>query len=90
MKKITAADLLYLNFDKVDVPTEESGDENEFTYYTFDIGNDNCLLISNTSDECDNNYTIEFFNHEGEIMIQDLNHLTQLIKIIKLNMKINE
>jgi len=43
-------ELIELNFDKVVVTIEESGDKNDYYYYKYNL-NDNFVLMSNPSDE---------------------------------------
>ena len=84
---ITNNNLLELGFNENIVTPEEAGDENGYKYYCFNV-NDKCLLISNSDDECDNEYTIEFYNHNS-IEIKDFRFLTQLVSIINWNIKRN-
>ncbi|HPC09520.1 MAG TPA: hypothetical protein PLN85_00400 [archaeon] len=86
MKNIRGLDLINLGFEENIVTPEESGCNKEFTFYTFDIG-DNCLFISDASDENDGNYTISFFEFEKNIAITNLNELKELLLIIKRNIR---
>jgi hypothetical protein len=84
MKNIYRIDLINLGFEENLVTVEDSGCDNEYYYYTYVVGDD-CLLISDASDENDGCYTIEFFNLDGQILVQDLEDLRDLIRIIKKN-----
>lgn len=84
MKNIYRIDLINLGFEENLVTVEDSGCDNEYYYYAYIIGDD-CLLISDASDENDGCYTIEFFNLDSQIQIQDLEDLRDLIRIIKKN-----
>jgi hypothetical protein len=87
MKKITAADLLRLGFDRVDVPKEESGDEDYF-YFVLDV---KCkrpypLLITGDEDNKGDSYVVEINELEDAIAISDLDDLEKLVDIIKRNL----
>ncbi len=84
MKNIYRIDLINLGFEESLVTAEDSGCDNEYYYYTFEIGDD-CLLISDASDENDGSYTIEFFNLDSQVQIQDLDDLKDMIRIINKN-----
>jgi len=84
MKNIYRIDLINLGFEENLVTTEDSGCDNEYYYYAYITGDD-CLLISDASDENDGCYTIEFFNLDNQIQIQDLDDLKSLVKIINKN-----
>lgn len=84
MKNIYRIDLINLEFEEKLVTVEDSGCDNEYYYYAYIVGDD-CLLISDASDENDGCYTIEFFNLDSQIQIQDLEDLRDLIRIIKKN-----
>jgi len=85
MKKITAADLLRLDFKQVDVPAEESGDKDYF-YFVFNLESNRgySLLITDDDDENDE-YVVEFTELDDIIMIRDLDDLESLVSIIKRN-----
>ncbi|MDA3779451.1 MAG: hypothetical protein PF487_04390 [Bacteroidales bacterium] len=83
MRDITKEKLILLGFDEEYSTPEESGTENGYYYYTYNI-NDNCLLISDASDENDGNFTIEFFEIET-IKITSKEDLLELINLIKKN-----
>ena len=86
MKKITAADLLRLGFNRVDVPKEESGDEDYF-YFVFDTKGNRpyAILITGDEDNKDDSYSVEINELEDAIVIKDLDDLESLVGIIKRN-----
>jgi hypothetical protein len=84
MKNIYRIDLINLGFDENLVTKEDSGCNNEYYYYSFTIGDD-CLLISDASDENDGCYTVEIFNLNNQIQIRNLDNLNDLIQIINKN-----
>jgi len=84
MKNIYRIDLINLGFDENLVTKEDSGCNNEYYYYSFTIGDD-CLLISDASDENDGCYTVEIFNLNNQIQIRNLDNLKDLIQIINKN-----
>jgi len=88
MKTITEADLLRLGFNRVDVPKEESGDE-DFFYFTFRLYDKYGypLLITGDDDNENDTYTVEINELEDVIVIKDLVDLESLIDIINRNVK---
>jgi len=86
MKKITAADLLRLGFDRVDVPTEESGDKDYF-YFTFNIETKRVypILITGDDDNEKDEYTVEINELDDAVIIKDVDDLESLVDIIKRN-----
>jgi hypothetical protein len=84
MKNITKTKLLELGFDEEFTSAEDSGQEEGYYYYTFNI-DDECLLISDASDESGGLYTIEFFEFNDLIQIQNIEDLTKLVETIKSN-----
>lgn len=88
MKKISAADLLRLGFNRVDVPKEESGDE-EFFYFVFESKGNRpypLLITGNENNEKDE-YTVEINELDDAVIIKDLDDLESLVDIIKRNLK---
>ena len=88
MKKITAADLLRLGFNRVDVPVEESGSEKDFFYFTFRIYDKYGypLLITGNDDNENDVYTVEINELEDVIIIKTLKDLESLVDIIRRNL----
>ena len=79
MKKITGKKLIKLGFKR---KNDESDSRHPYHYYSYDVGND-CLLISNCSDErIEGAYEVEFFEI-SEFKFQDLKHLKKLVKLLK-------
>jgi hypothetical protein len=55
--------------------------QEKYHYYTYEI-NDKCLLISNTNDEKDGGYEVEFYEMSG-ISFKNLKDLKKLLKLLK-------
>lgn len=69
--------------------TDDNDGEQEYHYYTLDIGHDYTplCLITNGSDEAINdNWTVTIFDYES-IVISDINELNKLIELLKNNVK---
>jgi len=84
MKKIKGKNLRKLGFKKeVEAPTLDPEDLG-YHYYVYEI-NDNCILISNASDErVKGAYVVNFFEHET-ICFHSLKKLKALLKLLKSN-----
>lgn len=80
---ITNVDLVKLGFREETVPALDSGLEDVYYYYVYEV-NGRCILMSDASDDCGGNFTIEF-DECNDIKISDLKELKKLIKIIKNN-----
>lgn len=76
--------LVKLGFEKVFVPRENSGDENNFYYYTYDIGN--FCLITNDCNEGEKvkDWVVDIFDYDS-FSIKDYKMCKQLIKILEDN-----
>jgi hypothetical protein len=74
-----------LGFIKEVVTMEESGNDEDFYYYTLDIG-DICI-ISNADYEAAEKGWEAFIFDSNTMLINNPNDLKQLIKIIKSNTK---
>jgi hypothetical protein len=80
---MTEQTFIDLNFERNDVSVEESGHENDFHYYTLDIG-DICL-ITNASDEAEKDgWWCSVFDSET-LKIRGGGDLEDLVKILRLN-----
>ena len=87
MKKITAADLLRLDFKQVDVPKEE-GYEEDFFYFVSKLESKYGYPLLITGDLADNKkdiYAVEINELEDNIIIKDLDDLESLVDIFKRN-----
>lgn len=81
MKTITESHLRSLGFQKDIVPTEDSGYEKDFFYYSMDI--DNLTLITEADDEVvDNQWSVHLME-SGLQKIYDLDDLVRLIHLLK-------
>ena len=89
MKTITEAELLRLGFIRVDVPKEESGDEDYF-YFVFEIKGNRpyAILITGNEDNINDSYTVEINELDDAVVIKDLDDLEALVGIIKRNITI--
>lgn len=85
-KNITKDCLINLGFTEEFSTPEESGEKDGFYYYTYEVAGD-CLLISDSNNENDGNFTIEFYEYTT-IGITDITDLMQLIAIL-LKYKLN-
>ena len=86
MKKITAADLLRLDFERVDVLKEDGFDE-DFFYFTFKLKSKYgySLLITTDDNNKDDSYSVEINELEDVVVIKDLDDLESLVGILKKN-----
>ncbi len=78
---ITKDLLMNLGFIEEFSTPEESGEENGFYYYCYDVGG-NCLLITDSNTENDGNYSVEFFENE-KIKITNYVDLVDLVRLLK-------
>lgn len=87
MKKITAADLLRLDFEQIDVPPEDNDGEKGFSYFVSKLKSKYgySLLITGDDDSEKDSYTVEINELEDAIIIKDLTDLEALVDIIKRN-----
>jgi hypothetical protein len=79
MTKLTEQHLLDLGFERIDVPKEQSGDDNDFYYYDLDING--LGLISSDSDSKDI-LNVSIFNYDG-LNVYDYETLKELIDVLK-------
>ena len=85
MKDITKDKLISLGFKEEFSSPEESGTDDGYYYYIYEI-NEECLLISDASDENDGKFTIEFFDFNGIKVTNNFN-LFELMEVIKKNIE---
>lgn len=78
---ILEQELINLGFKRNDVSAEESG-SNSYYYYTYEF-NEECVLITNSSDENNCNFIVEFFNMENSIQYTNFYDIKLLIDILK-------
>lgn len=86
MKKISEADLLRLGFKRVDVPAEESGDEDYFYFVYETPKNGESLLITADEDPENDSYHVEFSELWEIINIKNLDDLEKLVGVVKRNL----
>ncbi len=81
MNKISESHLRSLGFQKEVVPSEESGYEKDFYYYSVDINH--LTLITEADDEIvDNQWSVSIME-SGLEKIYDLDDLTRLLHLLK-------
>lgn len=78
---MTETELQELNFEKVIVTVEESGNKNEYYYYKYSLG-DNNVLMSTPNDEASNN---KWYVHEYDwgITIKTIEDVELLISLFR-------
>ena len=74
-------ELTEAGFDKVLVTKEESGDQNDYYYYSYEINSD-VILISNASDEINNNQW-KVYEHSWGVAMTDIEDVVLLIDLFK-------
>ena len=81
MNKISESHLRSLGFQKEVVPSEDSGYEKDFYYYSVDINN--VTLFTDADDEIvDNQWSVSIME-SGLEKIYDLDDLTRLLHLLK-------
>lgn len=80
---MTEQTFIDLGFERNDVPTEQSGDNHDFHYYTLDIG-DICI-ITNANDEAEQNGWEAYIFDSLTMRIKGSGDLEDLIRILKNN-----
>lgn len=84
--KLTKEKLLELGFKKEFVSAEESGDK-PFTYFVYEVKDafdkERCVLVTNTDDESQEGFRVEFFNMEELGYYDDIETVSELIEILK-------
>lgn len=84
--KLTKEKLLELGFKEEYVSAEESGDK-PFTYFVYEVKDafdkEKCVLITNSDDEAEDGFRVEFFNMEEIGFYEDFETVKNLIKIIE-------
>lgn len=78
---MTEKELQELDFEKIIVTVEESGDKNEYYYYKYNLGDSN-VLMSTPSDEASNN---NWYVHEYDwgITIKTIEDVELLITLFR-------
>ena len=87
MKKITAADLLRLGFEQIDIPPEENDGEDGYFYFVFNLKTKRAypILITGDDDNENDSYTVEINELEDAVVIKDVADLEAFVDIIKRN-----
>ena len=68
-------------FDKIIVTKEESGDKNDYYYYSYEINSD-VILVSNGSDEINNNQW-KVYEHSWGVAMTDIEDVILIIDLFK-------
>jgi len=74
-------ELTEAGFDKVIVTKEESGDQNDYYYYSYEINSD-VILVSNESDEINNNQW-KVYEHSWGVAMTDIEDVILIIDLFK-------
>jgi len=74
-------ELTEAGFDKVIVTKEESGDQNDYYYYSYEINSD-VILVSNGSDEINNNQW-KVYEHSWGVAMTDIEDVILIIDLFK-------
>jgi len=74
-------ELTEAGFDKVIVTKEESGDQNDYYYYSYEINSD-VILVSNGSDEINNNQW-KVYEHSWGVAMTDIEDVVLIIDLFK-------
>jgi hypothetical protein len=87
MKKITAADLIRLGFDRVDVSPEDNDGNAGWFYFIFDIKSKRPYPLLITVDDYNKEdiYSVEINELDDAVLIKDLGDLESLVAILKRN-----
>jgi len=80
-------ELTEAGFDKVIVTKEESGDQNDYYYYSYEINSD-VILVSNGSDEINNNQW-KVYEHSWGVAMTDIEDVILIIDLFKKWSKIS-
>jgi len=83
MTKLTEQHLIELGFKRTDVTKEESGEKNDFYYYTLDIGD---LSILSSDSDTKEDFHVGLFDY-NYLNVYDYETLKELINVLR---KMNE
>jgi hypothetical protein len=72
-------ELIEEGFERIEVPISESGNENDYYHYQLEL-NDNFTLISDASDEVNNN-NWNVYCYEIDVTIKDIEDIQTLIAL---------
>lgn len=78
---MTEEELIEEGFERIDVPIEESGDEEDYYYYKFSFGKGFGLYSSENTDSSKNKWRVTFDEFSDNITdIEDIQTLKALLK----------
>lgn len=83
MTKLTEQHLIEFGFKRTDVTKEESGEKNDFYYYTLDIGD---LSILSSDSDTKEDFHVGLFDY-NDLNVYDYETLKELINVLR---KMNE
>ena len=78
---MTEQELIEEGFERIDVLTEESGDKNDYYYYSLEL-NPNFVLTSDESDEIVNSQW-QVYCYEIDVTIKDIEDVQALIGLFR-------
>jgi hypothetical protein len=78
---MTEQELIEEGFERVDVLTEESGDKNDYYYYSLEL-NPNFVLTSDESDEIVNSQW-QVYCYEIDVTVKDIEDVQALIGLFR-------
>jgi hypothetical protein len=83
-RNLTEEKLIELGFEKIIVPVEESLDDYEYYYFTYELFDNECLMTIQSSDEADDGlYDVSFFHMESAPKYSTSKQVQDLINAIK-------
>jgi len=78
---MTEEELIEEGFERIDVPIEESGDEEDYYYYRYSLGSGFSLYSSENTDSPKNKWSVTFEEFTDNIIdIEDVQTLLALFK----------
>jgi hypothetical protein len=75
-------ELIHLGFERADVPVEESGNKEDYFYYTYNLGN-GMALISTDSTESIKKDKWSVMEHEWGVIIEEYEDVELLLEMFK-------
>jgi hypothetical protein len=78
---MTEQELIEEGFERIDVLTEESGDKNDYYYYSLEL-NPNFVLTSDESDEIVNSQW-QVYCYEIDVTVKDIEDVQALIGLFR-------
>jgi hypothetical protein len=82
---MTEQEIIELGFEQRYISKEESGDKNDYWYYTYDIG-DICLITSSNDESGKKMWIVSLFDY-SEVVFKDAEPVRDLIVILEKHCK---